>query len=590
MSLVPNILTSVPTKKERLPLSVTHPELASQATGWDPANFTKGSADKVSWKCSKGHIWDARISNRALKGYGCPICSGQQILPGYNDLATLRPDIAEQAFDWDPSIVACKSNRKMKWRCKSGHIWESTVTNRVGRNDGCSVCSGHKTLAGFNDLASTDPELAKEAYEWDPSTLSRSSNKKVSWKCELGHIWQAPPGNRVGGSGCPACSNNRVEPGVNDLLTTRPDLADQADGWDPSTVTKSSQKVLPWRCKFGHQWKTSVGARQSGTNCPVCSGKKVLVGFNDLATLHPDIAVQADGWDPATVTAGSTRSGPNTWKCTLGHTWKTTVARRTSGSGCPFCEGQKAWPGFNDLATTHPELAKEAYEWDPTLIMAGSDKVLAWKCGAGHIWNGRIAGRKRGGKCPICSGQKVQIGFNDLQTTHPDIAAEAYEWDPKTLTAGSGLRRKFKCRLGHTWDTAVGHRTGANPTGCPSCSETGFSPTKDGFLYLLSHSTWEMFQIGITNTPDDRLGRHKRLGWDVLEVRGPMDGYLTQQWETAILRMLKAKGADLSNDKIAGKFDGYSEAWSKSKFDVRTIRQLMTLTESYETEFLKKGQ
>jgi hypothetical protein len=48
--------------------------------------------------------------------------------------------------------------------------------------------------------------------------------------------------------------------------------------------------------------------------------------------------------------------------------------------------------------------------------------------------------------------------------------------------------------------------------------------------------------------------------WDVLEIRGPMDGHLTQQWETAILRMLKAKGADLSNSKIAGKFDGYSEA------------------------------
>jgi hypothetical protein len=28
--------------------------------------------------------------------------------------------------------------------------------------------------------------------------------------------------------------------------------------------------------------------------------------------------------------------------------------------------------------------------------------------------------------------------------------------------------------------------------------------------------------------------------------------------------MLKAKGADLSNPKVAGKFDGFSEAWSKA--------------------------
>jgi hypothetical protein len=93
-----------------------------------------------------------------------------------------------------------------------------------------------------------------------------------------------------------------------------------------------------------------------------------------------------------------------------------------------------------------------------------------------------------------------------------------------------------------------------------------------------------MFQIGITNIPDDRLGDHKKLGWEVLEIRGPMDGHLTQRWETAILRMLKAKGADLSNKEIAGKFDGYSEAWSKSTFPVESIIELMRLTEEFEDE------
>ena len=91
-----------------------------------------------------------------------------------------------------------------------------------------------------------------------------------------------------------------------------------------------------------------------------------------------------------------------------------------------------------------------------------------------------------------------------------------------------------------------------------------------------------MFQIGITNAPEDRLAKHKTLGWELLELRGPMDGHLTQQWETAILRMLKAKGADLSNAKIAGKFDGYSEAWSKSTFEVKSIKELMQLTEEFE--------
>ena len=68
----------------------------------------------------------------------------------------------------------------------------------------------------------------------------------------------------------------------------------------------------------------------------------------------------------------------------------------------------------------------------------------------------------------------------------------------------------------------------------------------------------------------------------VVKLRGPMDGHLTQQWETAILRMLKKKGADLSNEKIAGKFDGYSEAWTKATFPVDSIKELMRLTDEFE--------
>jgi hypothetical protein len=36
----------VPTKKEKQPLSVNHPELAKEADGWDPSEFTSGVAFK----------------------------------------------------------------------------------------------------------------------------------------------------------------------------------------------------------------------------------------------------------------------------------------------------------------------------------------------------------------------------------------------------------------------------------------------------------------------------------------------------------------------------------------------------------------
>ena len=182
--------------------------------------------------------------------------------------------------------------------------------------------------------------------------------------------------------------------------------------------------------------------------------------------------------------------------------------------------------------------------------------------------------------CAVCSGHQVEIGWNDLKTTHPVIASEADGWDSTLVTAGSNKKLNWKCTNGHKWKASVAQRTDGH--GCPTCSATGFDPNKKAFLYYLRHDHWGMLQIGITNDPETRIKSHKKLGWEAIEVRGPMDGHLTQSWETAILRMLRAKGADLANDKIAGKFDGYSEAWSADKFNLATLKLLMDATEEFE--------
>jgi hypothetical protein len=92
----------------------------------------------------------------------------------------------------------------------------------------------------------------------------------------------------------------------------------------------------------------------------------------------------------------------------------------------------------------------------------------------------------------------------------------------------------------------------------------------------------KMLQIGISNSPQSRLPKHQSKGWKIVEVSKKMMGRDALAHETSILQMLKAKGADLSNSKIAGKFDGYSEAWSKSTFPVKSIKELMRLTEEFE--------
>ena len=272
-------------------------------------------------------------------------------------------------------------------------------------------------------LSVTHPDLAAQADGWDPTSFTSGSGRRVNWKCSMGHCWQAIIMNRVRGTGCPFCSGRIATPGFNDLATTNPELAAQADGWDPTTLMPYSHTSVQWVCKLGHRWKAAVANRSSGDGCPICSGHQVLLGFNDLATTNPELAAQADGWDPTTVVAHSFKKV--SWQCDLGHKWDAWIGNRSKGSGCPICSGHQVLLGFNDLATTNPELAAQADGWDPTSYSRGSDKRVMWKCNIGHRWKASLGDRSSGKGCPVCANRTVLVGFNDLATTNPELAAQA---------------------------------------------------------------------------------------------------------------------------------------------------------------------
>jgi hypothetical protein len=553
-------------------LATTHPEIAAEAVDWDTKTVSSGSDQRKLWQCSEGHRWEAKIYTRT-KGSGCPYCSGNQVLDGFNDLVTTHPELVAEANGWNPREISAGMGKSLSWKCKLGHEWKASPNSRTGKLNGCPFCSGRRLLKGFNDLATTHPDIAVEADGWDPTTVGRSYASKVTWKCPSGHPYSASVASRTSAkSGCNVCSGSRALPGINDLATTNPELAVQADGWDPTQITAGSGQKLQWKCAKGHEWKAVVASRNTGVGCPICSGQKLLKGYNDLATTHPEIAARAVGWDPSTVTFGS--GARRMWKCELGHIRESTVSNITLGSNCAICDGKEVLPGFNDLETKFPDIARMADGWDPNTKPSSSHQKLNWKCEKGHKWIAQLSNltsRKAG--CPICSGRQVLIGFNDLAFTHPDIASEAVGWDPRKVTSGSGLKRRWHCKEGHEWVTAVGNRT--KGTGCPSCAVYGYDPNKEGWLYFLRHRKWQLLQIGITNVPDGRIGIHKKIGWELLELRGPMDGVLTQHWERDILKMLKRKGAKLAPTDIAGKFTGFTESWVESSHPVESLRALI---------------
>jgi hypothetical protein len=232
--------------------------------------------------------------------------------------------------------------------------------------------------------------------------------------------------------------------------------------------------------------------------------------------------------------------------------------------------------GFNDLATTFPHIAVQAFEWDPKTLTGGSKMKRSWICELGHVFVAPVVQRTNTqSKCPICLNMQVLIGFNDLATTHPSIAGEAFDWNPEEVTFGSNKKKKWKCPQGHVFTQAIVNRTGSQNQGCPSCARTGFDPNKPAWMYFLDHDQLFMFQIGISNSPKKRLSEHRRGGWTAIELRGPMDGHLTQQLETSCLHALEKRGAILGHKAGIEKFDGYSEAWTKTSLSVTSIKQIL---------------
>ncbi len=273
-----------------------------------PHDISAGSAKKVWWKCHKcGYEWQSTPVRRRM-GHGCSVCAGQAVLKGYNDFATIHPELVEE---WHPTKnngltpyeITAKTGRKVWWRCsKCGNEWEAVVANR-SKGVGCPEC-GKKIIsikkskpARGQSLAENNPELAAE---WNiekngilkPETVSIKSHKKVWWLCRTcGYEWTETIKNRAVGNGCPACSGHNVWVGHNDLETVRPDLAAE---WHPMKngdltqrdVTTGSNRKVWWLCpKCGKEWTAIVANRTKGKGCPRCSGM-LQTSFNEKAVYY----------------------------------------------------------------------------------------------------------------------------------------------------------------------------------------------------------------------------------------------------------------------------------------------------------------
>jgi hypothetical protein len=428
---------------------------------------------------------------------GCTIEQALGLIKRTDSLQSKHPELAKQ---WHPGknapltadTVAPQSGRKVWWLCPHGHEWKAVINSRT-RGKGCPYCAGQKPTADRN-FATEFPELVRE---WDfeknqntrPENYTPRSTKKVWWRCEKGHSWQATICNRTRKwkSACPFCTN-RMLCADNSLAQVRPDIAkdwhpNKNAPLTPNDVVAGGSKKVWWVCKHGHEWQATIGHRViSGTGCPKCSlqtSRIEMAIYSELYALFDDVAwrekiagyecdiflqdknigIEIDG-----VFWHSRRPEQELAKSTAFESEGLLLFRLREEGLQPLSERDVSFKFSDDeflvVSRLASSLLKHARLADNQRI-----KLRNYIEGPGLI-NEKLY-RKLVANLPAPPLDQ------SLAVKQPDIAKQwAYDLNapllPEHFRCAANKKVWWRCPKGHTWKASINHR--ARGSGCPACA------------------------------------------------------------------------------------------------------------------------
>lgn len=463
----------------------------------DPTTVGVNNHTKVWWLCEKGHEWETTIANRN-NGTSCPVCFGNKVSVGENDLKTLYPNIAKEWHptkngDLLPSDIKAGSNIRIWWKCSiCDNEWITTPNHRTSENTGCPKCNKRSTSFSeqilyyyvkryFNDAVlryKTNDNVELDIFipsknigiEYDGVYYHKDKTRGMS---DLDK-------NKY-------CSKNKIK-----LYRIREKGLNKVTGSINITRNKQTYSVLEECINTLLTLLTNKPIDSVDIDNDLDSIFKDYITqaiSNSLSKQYPKIAKE---WHPNK--NGKLRPEsflPNSnkrvwWVCRKGHDYSATISHRvTRNDGCPYCSGRKVLKGFNDLLTKNKKLSEQ---WNykknktkPYDYTANSHKRVWWVCDKKHEWQATIKSRNEGNGCPICSNQVVKEGYNDFAHLYPELLKE---WDykknkkinPNRIVPGTHKKVWWICgKCNNNWEAAVNKRV--NGTGCLKCSRIKLKET-----------------------------------------------------------------------------------------------------------------
>lgn len=307
----PKMLALIERSSKEASLAVRYPMIASE---WDyeknapllPERVSCSSNRRVWWLCGIGHSYCAPIQNRTLQHQGCPICSGKRVLEGFNDLAYVNSELAEE---WDmekndgllPTQVTSHSGKRVWWKCHiCGFSWRAVVSDRTN-GSGCPNC--RRTLMAEKLSGDNNPMYGRSGKNSPSSIPVCSYTKKGEFVQEYESATIAYGQTGIDNSSISSCIKG-VLPSAGGLLWRRKEDVLNVDGtirktievirkdlefirpdvmafWHPTkngdirpdTLTVSSAKVIWLQCSNGHEWRKKVYevTKKKPITCPQCA-------------------------------------------------------------------------------------------------------------------------------------------------------------------------------------------------------------------------------------------------------------------------------------------------------------------------------
>jgi hypothetical protein len=242
-----------------------------------------------------------------------------------------------------------------------------------------------------------------------PNGNQRDDSKKMLFRCESGHQWQAIPYNVLKGSWCPHpdCSGPRISEGRAAGTLVRQcdrirEIVSKRHGQWPQTSYKNNSTPINLVCQHGHQFSLRPYVLFQGSWCPRCVGK--IPAAERLAELQ-QIAFERGGELLSKEYKPKTRLE---WRCGVGHTWwSSSGSVRDRRTWCPHCAGCAPL----DEAELTGRLSTLAEQKGGSLVKlsrlnrgAGMSEWRAvMRCAADHEWEARVSHLLSGVWCPTCN-------------------------------------------------------------------------------------------------------------------------------------------------------------------------------------------